>query len=830
MRDKWTRIVASFPEIVQMDAVCNRQHKHLGWGFTVNQDGAKVWATSEESQYPRKLCVALVQIILRIASARGVILKPESLHDISNHPLLTAKQSQLSTGIQPRGAKLPPLVPDFQQTAVFFASGPEDIPCALLGKLPHDISLRTESHQVVQVPKHARFLRGCFSPESEGGDRDQAQNKRKFSETTGVASGGCEEDRNYKCVFGLPWECESFIQRACQAGHPLMANHAIPKDLKVAVDKHVEWDECTLAEYRMCWCRRWLKRAKELEKAEREAADSRPAHVKAMPSNKRVLLTEEILKSLNYEDMEVLDLLKSGSTLAGDIPYSPAFQEMYKPCLGTVAQLVREAGKRNQAILASCKSSGDAVVDQQLLDETREEVARGWARGPIEVMPEDAVISRRFPLVQGPKTRMIDDYTISGINDTASCNNKVDLHMVDTFASVIREFFFMCNAAGVKSDILAKTYDLKSAYRQVPVREDHLRFSYFCIYNCEKGQPELYQLLTLPFGATHSVYSFLRLSRMLYTIATRGLYLLTTNFYDDFILDHAYGKTSRLSADLTLGLNMMRHRLCLGRPRDVTACLLETWYVYTDAAYEPDSRTGGLGAALFNVAGQCVAWFGFPLDEDTCNEFGASDKHTIIYELELCAAILALDFWASRVKTGLQVCFGDNDGARFSLIRGSCVNACAANLMRFHLQREADNNLCTWFARVPTEANISDYPSRGGKVSMQSLSAVVRFLSIVILEPGENSFTIGWSAGVSNDCSFQAWQVQVRSRNLNGTLVGSWREPACEVPTSRDYPNCTAGIPTGADWDITCVGERIGAHNFLLLCSSSQISNACVSL
>ena len=59
---------------------------------------------------------------------------------------------------------------------------------------------------------------------------------------------------------------------------------------------------------------------------------------------------------------------------------------------------------------------------------------------------------------------------------------------------------------------------------------------FFCIYNCETGGPEVYQLLTLPFGATHSVYSFLRLARLLYTIATRGLYLLTTNFYDDYIL------------------------------------------------------------------------------------------------------------------------------------------------------------------------------------------------------------------------------------------------------------------------------------------------------
>ena len=40
----------------------------------------------------------------------------------------------------------------------------------------------------------------------------------------------------------------------------------------------------------------------------------------------------------------------------------------------------------------------------------------------------------------------------------------------------------------------------------------------------------------LPFGATHSVFSSLRLARMLHFVATRGAKLLTTNFYDDFIL------------------------------------------------------------------------------------------------------------------------------------------------------------------------------------------------------------------------------------------------------------------------------------------------------
>ena len=32
--------------------------------------------------------------------------------------------------------------------------------------------------------------------------------------------------------------------------------------------------------------------------------------------------------------------------------------------------------------------------------------------------------------------------------------------------------------------------------------------------------------------------------------------------------------------------------------------------------------------------------------------------------------------------------------------------------MEYHLLREAENNMRTWFAKVPTEANIADYPSK----------------------------------------------------------------------------------------------------------------------
>lgn len=108
---------------------------------------------------------------------------------------------------------------------------------------------------------------------------------------------------------------------------------------------------------------------------------------------------------------------------------------------------------------------------------------------------------------------MIDDYSVSGVNDTCTIHSKLDLHMVDTFVAVIKSYFEKQLGAIADCSLLAKTYDLKSAYRQIAVRDDHLRYAYFSIYNHELQAVEIYRSRTLPFGATRIVFSFLEIGK-----------------------------------------------------------------------------------------------------------------------------------------------------------------------------------------------------------------------------------------------------------------------------------------------------------------------------
>ena len=91
---------------------------------------------------------------------------------------------------------------------------------------------------------------------------------------------------------------------------------------------------------------------------------------------------------------------------------------------------------------------------------------------------------------------------------------------------------------------------------------------------------------------------------------------------------------------------------------------------------------------------------------------GCFNKENIIYELELLAAVLAYSVWSGVSKSHMITWFGDNDSVRFSLIRGTGTGSWGESLMEFHFKNEVDLNALSWFARVPTEASISDWPSR----------------------------------------------------------------------------------------------------------------------
>jgi hypothetical protein len=55
---------------------------------------------------------------------------------------------------------------------------------------------------------------------------------------------------------------------------------------------------------------------------------------------------------------------------------------------------------------------------------------------------------------------------------------------------------------------MGRSFDLKSAYKQLAISPNSLSYAFVAVHNPDKGRAEVFQLLAAPFGATRSVYSF----------------------------------------------------------------------------------------------------------------------------------------------------------------------------------------------------------------------------------------------------------------------------------------------------------------------------------
>lgn len=263
-----------------------------------------------------------------------------------------------------------------------------------------------------------------------------------------------------------------------------------------------------IASLRVRWFSKWTKRAKELAAEEETLKSQLPDHVQTILRPKRLLLWKEILAELDYPDMSVFEELLNGTKLVGEVPACGVFEKKFKSADITVDQLASTSMADRRKNFHSCRSSRDNEVDATVYEKTLEEVSKGWAKGPIsyDELPTGAVLSRRFGLKQPGKVRLIDDLSGSRVNSTVQTSESPKPQSVDYIGAMILQVLqLQCGL-----ELKGRTYDLKSAYKQLAVSLDSLDFAYVVVFNPHTRRPEIFQLMAAPVGATRSVYSFLR--------------------------------------------------------------------------------------------------------------------------------------------------------------------------------------------------------------------------------------------------------------------------------------------------------------------------------
>lgn len=228
----------------------------------------------------------------------------------------------------------------------------------------------------------------------------------------------------------------------------------------------------------------------------------------------------------------MVEELTNGTHLVGTVPASGIFETKFKPADMSVAQLRNSSFAERTRNFYSSHSSGDDEVDKVVFEKTLEEVSAGWAIGPLQLkdLPEHCILSRRFGLRQTAKIRLTDDLSGSLVNSTAQTVESPKPHTSDVVASVVLELLKQC-----KTSILGRAFDLKSVYRQLGINKDSLWAAYVVAFNPTTRSPEIFQLQAVPFGATRSVFSFLRVAHSLWWLGCSQLKLMWSNFYDDYV-------------------------------------------------------------------------------------------------------------------------------------------------------------------------------------------------------------------------------------------------------------------------------------------------------
>ena len=179
------------------------------------------------------------------------------------------------------------------------------------------------------------------------------------------------------------------------------------------------------------------------------------------------------------------------------------------------------------------------------------------------------------------------------------------------------------------------------------------------------------------------------------------------------VTNHAYGGNSSRLNKAILALTLHRHLLSFGRPREMRVSCDDSWHIQTDACYEPceGGIFSGIGAVLFNPAGQKVSFFSQRLEDEMLERLNPTGKKTAIYESEFFALFCAFLIWLPRLPNSVVI-YTDSNRVRDTLISCCASGGASKQILVATLALECEGQLTPWYARVPTDSNCADAPSR----------------------------------------------------------------------------------------------------------------------
>ena len=171
-------------------------------------------------------------------------------------------------------------------------------------------------------------------------------------------------------------------------------------------------------------------------------------------------------------------------------------------------------------------------------------------------------------------------------------------------------------------------------------------------------------------------------------------------------------KTINKTPDLVKAMSFLVEELTSAKPVNISTTHCNTFYIFTDGAYEPNAKTPGtIGGLLVDETGRSLEYFGLALPPSLLEQFLSFSDHPI-YELELLPVLVAIKIWAQRLYKSHVVFYLDNNAAHSALVRADGATPVAAGIVNEFVKFEKLLHLLPWFVRVPSYSNPADDASR----------------------------------------------------------------------------------------------------------------------
>ena len=128
---------------------------------------------------------------------------------------------------------------------------------------------------------------------------------------------------------------------------------------------------------------------------------------------------------------------------------------------------------------------------------------------------------------------------------------------IDYVCSIMCLLMRRLGEGGNDTNIVARSLDLSSAYRQLTVAESSKDYAHIAVFDPHQKKPVVYRQVAMPFGSKAAVNGFIRCARCLQWLASTCLAIPLSCYFDDYILTATPQLAENTEAAMTILLTML---------------------------------------------------------------------------------------------------------------------------------------------------------------------------------------------------------------------------------------------------------------------------------